>query len=645
MRRHAPSALIMLLTLTLIGITTLVACSPDDSAPINVVSDDAVPEAVSLFTVNALQQANVPAADLVDLARRLRGVDDIAPPPATAPTRYVGDYAQFHVTNSDDGFSFEVEGRLVVSGEHIYMWVEGGASVSEEALQALALAWDEQIYQQTRELWGSEAIPGIDGDSRVHVLFTGNLGPRLAAHFLRRNTYPKSVSPDSNEREMFIVNLDTMADDIGGVYIQGIMAHEFQHMIRANIDANEATWLEEGFSTFTEVYLGYDSAAWIVDTFLRAEATQLNTFPRNSQQRLQHYGAGLLFVSYFYERYGLAGLQALSADPATGLISVNNALETLEQPDADTFFAEWVLANWIQDAAMGDGRYGYTLITLPFQPTVADTVQSYPYTAQAVAPQYGSHYYVFSNLSNLDALSFSLDLPASTPLIPTTAASGNRMWYSNRGDNTNTWLTRAFDLSEVETATLTYRAWYEIEENWDYAYAEISIDGGEHWQFLSTDNTTAENPFSAAYGPGYTGKSGEWVNESVSLDAYTGQEVLIRFEMVTDDSINLPGLAIDDVSIPEIDYAADFEADDGDWLPVGWVWVDNILPQQAWVQSIQYAGNQTSLTRWHISDEDRSFSWTLRLLENVDRVVLVISPFAPVTTVPAQYALTVSGDD
>jgi len=64
---------------------------------------------------------------------------------------------------------------------------------------------------------------------------------------------------------------------------------------------------------------------------------------------------------------------------------------------------------------------------------------------------------------------------------------------------------------------------------------------------------------------------------------YAGQSILVRFQMITDDAINQPGIAIDDVRIPEIGYVSDFELDDGGWEAEGWIRMDNVLPQQAWV--------------------------------------------------------------
>ena len=124
------------------------------------------------------------------------------------------------------------------------------------------------------------------------------------------------------------------------------------------------------------------------------------------------------------------------------------------------------------------------------------------------------------------------------------------------------------------------------------------------------------------------------------MDAYAGQEISLRFELVTDDAVNLPGLAIDDVKIPEISYSSDFEADDGGWQAAGWLWMDNLLPQQAWVQAIEYAGDTITIQRWRVPDDNAN--WTLPLVNGGNHIIVAVSPFAPVTTVPADYTLTVT---
>ncbi len=581
-------------------------------------------------TDDALDSTEIPIADPVDLAQRLLGVDVIEPPPSTPPNYQIGDQEAFWVSNSYTMETFSVPATLKVIGEHVYLWVDNTASLNQDDLETLAAAFDESIYEPTRQLWGKEDSPGIDGDPRLHVLFAYNMGPSVGAYFAQRHTYPSEVIDHTNEREMFFVNLDAFYT-LAGEAIQSTLAHEFQHMIQYHQDPNEDTWMNEGFSTFTELYLGYTSANRYPAMFLPYPNTQLNTFGLSNDFRGVNYGAGFMFITYFYERYGVSGIQSLSETSENGLTAIDHILQKMNEPGVDEFFADWVLANYIQDQHT---IYGYNTLNIDMRPPTQPLIDQ----AQVTGHQYATTYFELSPRS--DNMTITLTMPDTIPLIPTDAYSGTQMWYSNRADTSDMTLTRAFDLTNVDSATLTYHIWYNIEEFWDYGYVLVSTDNGESWQFLSTDHTTTQNPFGNSYGMGYTGYSDGWVQESISLDQYVGQQILIRFEYITDDAVTEPGFAIDDIAIPEINYFSNFETDNGGWESAGWVLIDNILPQRAWVQVLQYDDNHTPhITRWLA---EGNASWSLSLQPSYEKVIIAVSPFAPVTTVPIDYTLAVS---
>lgn len=605
-----------------------------------VAAQDAATLPLEFPTEIALFSAEIPPRDRIELARELLGIDEIAPPPTSAPERQLGDISSFRVTNSSDDRVFEVTAELRAIGEHIYLWVEQGVPVNQETLDALARSFDTRIYPQTRALWGSEATPGIDGDPRIYGLFAHNMGSGTAAYFISDHTYPRAAVSTSNEHEMFFFNLDVLGYDFSLAYIESIVAHEFQHMIRSNLQVNEEYWVNEGFSMFTQLYL-FDPPLGQALSFLAWPDTQLNAWAQEAGLRMMNYGASLLFFTYFHDRYGLEALRRLSADSSVrGLEGVDNVLRELGEPGVDEFFADWVLANFLFDSRLADGRYGYrSFPNLMISAAPTATVNTLPYSVDGIASQYGTDYYVFNGLDGVEALSIRLDAPFTTSLVPVSATSGQRMWYSNRADVSNTTLTRAFDLSGVDSATLSFNVWHDIEQYWDYGYVQVSGDGGATWDILETAHTITDNPHNTAYGPGYTGTSDGWLAETVSLDAYTGAEVLVRFQMITDDAVTQTGMAIDDVAIPEIGYSDDFEDDGGGWEAAGWLWIDNVLPQRVWVQAVQQIGDEVAISRWLASGAG---AWELPLQEGVDQVMVAISPFAPVTTVPMPYTLEVA---
>lgn len=596
-------------------------------------------------TLAALEAAELPPRDRIDLAQRLRGVTDISAPPTNVPLHQIGEQQTFFVTNSSEGNTFQVTATLHAVGEHIYFWVEEGGAISDDDLQALADAFDQTVYPKVRSLWGEEASPGVDGDPRIYGLFAQNLGPTAAAYFSSDHTYPTAAVRTSNAHEMFFFNLDALSGDDELPYIESVLSHEFQHMIRNNVHPNLELWLNEGFSEFTQVYL-YEELDLTVISFLGTPDTQLNSWSEEEASRGLNYGASLMFLLYLYDQHGIAAVRALSADPSQrGLQAADNVLRSLGEPGVDEFFADWVMANALVNPSAADGQYGYRILSSDFPAALAETTLSaYPTESAGSVSQYATDYLILENLDGVRALDIRLDAPAEVGLISASPDEGERFWYSNRSDVSDTTLTHAFDLTGVSTATLNYRLWYHTERNWDYGYVMVSEDSGTTWEILETANTTTNDPHGAAYGAGYNGVSGGgsspvWIDETVSLDAYTGQPILVRFEMITDDGVNQPGMAIDDVVIPEIGYSSDFETDDGGWEAAGWLLTDNRLPQELWLQVGQQTAGDVVVTRWR---GQGGGAWQLELAEGTQQATLAISAFAPVTTIPMPYTLKIT---
>jgi len=586
-------------------------------------------------TLDELRAVMIPANDPVDLARRLRGITATHTPPSQ-PNWEIGDTQLFNSVNASKQQEFVVNAELRGRSDNVLVWIETSAPVSNRMAQQFAELVDTSIVQQVQALWGFAEPAGVDGDARLYILMTTGVDDGIAGYFADIHAYPRSVVPNSNQHEMMIFNLSALGNyDILNPQVLSTIAHEYQHILRHFRDGNEATWLDEGFSTYTEHHIGWDAGRSQVVNFLTRPNVQLNQWVADNM-RFPRYGATFLFINYLVEQHGLDALRMLSDEQTDGWQGLDVVLQQVGDRSADDFFADWVLANYFLNADTG---YGYKTLwnDLPSARPLASIV-SYPYQTTGTLPQYSTDYYTAFNLDDASSLTLTVTQPDHAKLIPTTAFEGDQFYYSVPADSSDVTLTRRFDLSGVSSATMTFRTWYDIEEFWDYGYVMASIDNGATWNILDGITSRLDNPYNRAYGEGYTGQSFGWVQESISLDTYVGQEVLIRFEVITDAASIRHGMTIDDLRIDAIGYVDSFEIASDSWDAQGWIRTDNRLPQRTWLQAVQQVGNDLTVSRWLVESDG---VYTINLVENVEQVLIALSPIAPQTMVDTTYTLEV----
>jgi immune inhibitor A len=599
---------------------------------------------VSVETLADLEQTIVPINDPLGLAGRLKGLHNIPPtvPPPAAPFQ-VGDRQVFWASNQDTNKNFQVEAVLRAVTDHVYFWVQDRVNANEGDLRALVDTFEDKIYPIDRQFFGSEWTPGVDGDVHLYILYARGLGNSVAGYFSTPDEYPPEAHPYSNAHEMFMLSADNQS--LGERSTYGVLAHEFQHMIHWHRDPNEDTWLNEGFSELASFLNGYYESGFD-RIYTRNPDIQLTDWPAANSATYAHYGASFLFVTYFLDRFGSAATQAVVADPANGMDSLDDVLQTLGISDpltgdpirADDAFGDWVLASYIHDPSVSDGRYTYHNYPEAPAPKETEKVTRCPsQPASRYVNQYGVNYIRITCQGD-----YTLHFAGSTrvKLFPQDAHSGSYAFWSNRADMSDTTLTQAFDFTgQSGPLTLNYWTWYTLESNFDYTYLEASTDG-ENWSILQTPACTRTDPSGNSYGCGYSGSSGggkqaQWIEQSVDLSAYAGQTVWLRFETVTDAAVNEDGFLLDDVSIPETGYSASFETDSGGWQASGFVRVENELPQSFRLALI-YKGAQTRVEYLSLA-ADGTIDIPLHIGGDTNEVVLVVSGTTRFTRQPATY--------
>ena len=203
-------------------------------------------------------------------------------------------------------------------------------------------------------------------------------------------------------------------------------------------------------------------------------------------------------------------------------------------------------------------------------------------------------------------------------LTDTLPKGSKRALYGGQGNELSNTAERTIDLTEFSKAQVSFDAWWEIEAGWDFAYIEVSADGGKIWKRqLPVDRKMMP----AKHGhdgkktvPGFTGLSGDldgdgknesatgcdpkveiksgedkagaatnpclapsWVRPAFDLTPFVGNgDLRFRVRHYTDGAAVMRGILIDNVLLsgeaeaaPASNELGTFEADEPDWRVVG----------------------------------------------------------------------------
>lgn len=149
-----------------------------------------------------------------------------------------------------------------------------------------------------------------------------------------------------------------------------------------------------------------------------------------------------------------------------------------------------------------------------------------------------------------------IDVPdESVENVYTTPASGTKAWWTTSADDLNTTLTRTLDLSGISKATITAKAWYDIEAGYDYLYAEYSTDG-TNWTTVGTVSDTS---------------NGKWTTLRYTVPGGNA-ETQFRFRYQSDGGVHLAGAFIDDIVVKSggtTILTDDVENDGSGWTAAG----------------------------------------------------------------------------
>ena len=185
-----------------------------------------------------------------------------------------------------------------------------------------------------------------------------------------------------------------------------------------------------------------------------------------------------------------------------------------------------------------------------------------------------------------------VDLPNLSKTTAVFAVDGSdpNYFYSGNGDDLDNSMTRSF--STATAAPISFRAHWDIETDWDYAYVDALVGGV--WQHVQTSASTTTNPNGQNFGFGITGSSGGWTSVTATLPAGT---TAFRFRYWTDAFVVRPGFAVDSIAVGGV---VDNATSTGGWTFDGFVQIANGQYTQSYfhyylAESRSYIGNDTSL--------------------------------------------------
>lgn len=379
--------------------------------------------------------------------------------------------------------------------------------------------------------------------------------------------------------------------------IEATFAHEYQHLLQENWDDREVSWINEGLSMYAEQITGYADLrkpvtevgfegsaqcffgnAWTVTP---ANPNPTNGGPENSltlwgdkgdSQIVCDYGAAETFMHYLAGRFGVQFITALHRDPDQGLASVRKLAAAAGADVAE------VIHDWAAMVAL-DGVLdrGYTLAggqAAKYRTaTLAGGVdwRNPQGFNKPGAPPNGSDYIRFRKPSGAffkagEIKSIAFDGSQGFPVRPVEWSvdqsppdhAGNGALHSGGGGGLDRGIVRAVKVPSG-AATLAFQTRYDLAPGLDFAFVQVSTNGGRSWRSVGGSLTTSiaspnASPLARRNLPGLTGKSGQgafpaWTRATYDLAAYRGKTVLLAFRYVSDPRVSFPGWWIDDVRL------------------------------------------------------------------------------------------------
>ena len=279
-------------------------------------------------------------------------------------------------------------------GENTYIFVEDsqwGVHYNQDAVNAFSEALEdttpsgpEGIVDTDISVFG-QPPDAIDGDPKIYFLVLNirdgfdpqQGGAYIAGFFSPYNQFTETEAylyygGHSNEVEMLYIDCFP-SNQYDAAYTA---SHEFVHLIQWGIApfSSEELWVIENQAQSGTFVCGYP--AFQVSTFIEVGGiTPVKwTGIDDIIEYVAGYGAGYLYFAYLYENYGGADFLYKSLRSSErGIAGISEAIHTVTGsiPDMNQILLDWMLACWIDNPDVGDGKYGWESFRIADYDTVS----------------------------------------------------------------------------------------------------------------------------------------------------------------------------------------------------------------------------------------------------------------------------------
>lgn len=313
--------------------------------------------------------------------------------------------------------------------------------------------------------------PDVDGDGALDILLLDiqdgypSSGSYIAGFF-----DPNDLTdlPFSNKRDLLYIDVYPLIKE-GNRFTPdpaiSTIAHEYQHLIHAHYEENESEYvfINEGLSEFAEIFCGFTPRSG--NTYAMAPDRSLLSW--NYSDPIPDYSRASLWTEYFFEQIGYKFIKPFVQSPKVGMSAINELLSVATNLPFQQIFANWTLANFINDSSYSPAysykhplrkdfqlQPQYSNDTLPSVNTVvipnsACYVVQYPFVEQLILAPNNTN----SSLS-FSALTFQPN--GTNSLVPSFASDNIQVTAPQGGNTTVQVLIRNTQYVESEADTSSF---------------------------------------------------------------------------------------------------------------------------------------------------------------------------------------------